>query len=154
MRHSFSLQLIRLSVRWQCKAYSKEGDNAAAEQPGCIVSGEALKRVQKLNIFQPCTNQIGDRYFYTLKENDIIIMKEEWKRFEKNKIREENGGVLPKPKRLKKKMKKKTKSAQTKKTQAEKIMENLPKKAKGEKNIIIYLYYFQNTLASNEFNAL
>ena len=92
---SLLFQLIRLCVTWQCKAYSKAGDKTAAEHPNFIVEGEALKRVRKLNVFEPCTNQIGDRYLYTLKENDCIYMKEEWKRLEKDVIRGENGGSLP-----------------------------------------------------------
>ena len=36
-----------------------------------------------LNVFEPCTLQIGDRNFYTLKEEDIIMMREEWRILEK-----------------------------------------------------------------------
>ena len=36
-----------------------------------------------LNYFEPCTLQIGDRNYYTLKETDIIMMKDEWKKLEK-----------------------------------------------------------------------
>lgn len=36
-----------------------------------------------LNYFEPCTLQIGDRNHYTLKESDIIMMKDEWKKLEK-----------------------------------------------------------------------
>jgi hypothetical protein len=32
-----------------------------------------------LNFFEPSTLQIGDRNYYTLKENDIIMMRDEWK---------------------------------------------------------------------------
>ena len=36
-----------------------------------------------LNVFEPCTLQIGDRNYYTLKTEDIIMLKEEWRKLEK-----------------------------------------------------------------------
>jgi ubiquitin-conjugating enzyme E2 O len=36
-----------------------------------------------LNVFEPCTLQIGDRNYYTLKPDDVIMMRDEWKKLEK-----------------------------------------------------------------------
>jgi hypothetical protein len=36
-----------------------------------------------LNVFEPCTLQLGDRNHYTLKPDDIIMMRDEWRRLEK-----------------------------------------------------------------------
>ena len=94
-------------MAWQYKAYSKYSEEDEIEkrisqsedqQPSFIVEGEALKRVQKINIFEPCANQIGDRYMYTLRENDCIYLKEQWKRLEKDVIRSENEELLPQAK--------------------------------------------------------
>ena len=39
-----------------------------------------------LNVFEPCTLQIGDRNLYTLKEEDVILLKPDWKRLEKESL--------------------------------------------------------------------
>ena len=74
-----------LGVAWQCQAYSKEeplGDLQERE-PNYLVTGEDLKRIRMLNVFEPCTLQIGDRNYYTLKEKDVIMLRDEWKKLEK-----------------------------------------------------------------------
>ena len=45
-----------------------------------------LKQIRMLNVFEPCTLQIGDRNFYTLRETDAVITKAEWKRLEKDQL--------------------------------------------------------------------
>ena len=77
---------MSVTVHWQCRAYAKnhqQNDPSTMEQPANDITGEALNRIKKLNVFEPCTHQIGDRSFYILRENDIVMMKEEWKRLEK-----------------------------------------------------------------------
>ena len=39
-----------------------------------------------LNVFLPCTLQIGDRDFYTMKESDGILQREEWKQLERRTL--------------------------------------------------------------------
>jgi hypothetical protein len=73
-------------------------------------------RVRMLNVFEPCTLQIGDRNFYTLKESDIIMMRNEWRQIEKDSFVGIAGGIgepsKSKIKRLKKTaMAKKTEDA-------------------------------------------
>ena len=81
---------MSISVQWQCKAYTKENnaDESVSyeQQPPSLVEGEALKRVQKLNVFEPATHQIGDRSFYTLKERDVIMMRADWRRLERESL--------------------------------------------------------------------
>ena len=68
-----------------------------------------------LNVFEPCTLQIGDRNFYTLKEEDIIMMRDEWRILEKESFlglgNEESGSGLSKSKSRLKRKKKLSKAA-------------------------------------------
>ncbi len=57
-----------------------------ADQPPYLVPGEDLKQIRMLNVFEPCTLQIGDRNFYTLKETDAVMSKVDWKRLEKDQL--------------------------------------------------------------------
>jgi ubiquitin-conjugating enzyme E2 O len=50
------------------------------------VPAAELKHIRMLNVFEPCTLQIGDRNFYTLKETDAVVSKAEWKRLEKDQL--------------------------------------------------------------------
>lgn len=70
-------------VRWQCKALSFEnegGHEGAHTQPKSVVEGEDLKRLKMLNLFEPCTVSIGDRYYFELTEEDEIINIVDWRR--------------------------------------------------------------------------
>lgn len=79
-----------IGVSWTCRAYSGSDSqdelNKSQQQPKYLVEGEDLKRVKMLNVFEPCTLQIGDRNFYTIKENDILMMKTEWKKLQKDTL--------------------------------------------------------------------
>ena len=85
------IEFKSLGVSWICRAYfssslgeeDKEGKNA---QPKFKIEGEALSRVRMLNVFEPCTLQIGDRNFYTMQEDDLVMMKPEWKRLQKEQL--------------------------------------------------------------------
>lgn len=33
-----------------------------------------------LNVFEPCTLQLGDRNYYSSKEGDVIMTREQWRR--------------------------------------------------------------------------
>jgi len=39
-----------------------------------------------INVFEPCSLQIGDRNYYTLEEHDVIITKDCWRRMQKDKF--------------------------------------------------------------------
>jgi len=82
------IDFISLGVSWICKAYFSSTTNTEElkAQPKYKVEGESLARVKMLNVFEPCTLQIGDRNFYTMKENDIVMMKSEWKKLQKEQL--------------------------------------------------------------------
>ncbi|KAG0729200.1 (E3-independent) E2 ubiquitin-conjugating enzyme UBE2O [Chionoecetes opilio] len=73
------VQVVQLGVRWQCRAFSND-PNVDKEQPKYLVQGEDLKRVKMLNVFEPCTLQLGDRNYYSSKEGDVIMTREQWRR--------------------------------------------------------------------------
>jgi ubiquitin-conjugating enzyme E2 O len=82
-------EVTGVSVNWQCKAYSKSLETEApadAEQPPYTVKGERIKKMRMLNVFAPCTLQIGDRNMFSLREDDVILMREEWKKMEKQAL--------------------------------------------------------------------
>jgi ubiquitin-conjugating enzyme E2 O len=62
------------------------------EQPPYIVPAEELKQIRMLNVFEPCTLQIGDRNFYKLKDTDVVMSKAEWKRLEKDQLAKGKAG--------------------------------------------------------------
>jgi len=82
------IDFVSLGVSWICKAYFSSSNSAeeVKAQPKYKVEGECLARVKMLNVFEPCTLQIGDRNFYTMKDNDIVMMKSEWKKLQKDQL--------------------------------------------------------------------
>ncbi len=102
-----------LGVNWQCRtnggeaaaggmlAQQQQLDSAAAayNPPDYYVEDDKDlgSKVRTLNVFEPCTIQIGDRNFYTLKEGDKVMMKPEWKRLERETLK-----LAPKTKKAKK----------------------------------------------------
>jgi len=79
------IEFAQLGVSWMCKAFSSSAEETKA-QPKYKVEGEDLKRVKMLNVFEPCTLQIGDRNFYLMKENDIVLTKSDWKKLLKDQL--------------------------------------------------------------------
>ncbi|KAK7079276.1 E2/E3 hybrid ubiquitin-protein ligase ube2o [Halocaridina rubra] len=73
------VQVVQLGVRWQCRAFSND-PLAEKEQPKYLVQGEDLKRVKMLNVFEPCTLQLGDRNYYVLKDRDSIMTRDQWRK--------------------------------------------------------------------------
>ena len=50
-------------VNWQCRAYAKDSalSDLNEKQPSTTVEGPDLEKIRMLNVFEPCTLQIGDR---------------------------------------------------------------------------------------------
>ncbi|XP_064478867.1 (E3-independent) E2 ubiquitin-conjugating enzyme UBE2O-like isoform X1 [Ornithodoros turicata] len=75
------VKVLCLYVQGVCKAYQ---DNASAQNDSelikYVIEGETLDRVKMLNIFERCALQIGDRNYYTIKDSDVIVTVDEWKR--------------------------------------------------------------------------
>ncbi|XP_075230933.1 (E3-independent) E2 ubiquitin-conjugating enzyme UBE2O isoform X3 [Lycorma delicatula] len=81
-----SVETESVAVRWQCRAYSKEGAGNDKEQPKPLIRGEDLNKLKLLNVFEPCTLQVGDRNFYIFKEGDVVTTKEQWRKSQKDII--------------------------------------------------------------------
>ncbi|KAF2354207.1 Ubiquitin-conjugating enzyme E2 [Trinorchestia longiramus] len=71
------VEVQALGVRWLCRAYSPDA-TAEAVPPKYHVSGDALSRVRILNVFEPCTLQLGDRNYYTIREGDVLVSRTQW----------------------------------------------------------------------------
>ena len=76
----------KLFVSWLCKANFGSSDANSSEEPGQQVSGEELTQVRMLNVFEPCTLQIGDRNFYSIKDKDLIMSKSEWRKLQLDQL--------------------------------------------------------------------
>ena len=79
----------KICVNWLCRAHcgGAPAPEEKVEQPAPQVTGAAeLDKVRMLNVFEPCTLQIGDRNFFVLKDNDVILSKAEWKRLQKDQL--------------------------------------------------------------------
>lgn len=81
-----SVETESVAVHWQCRAYSKEGAGNDKEQPKPLILGDDLKKLKLLNVFEPCTLQVGDRNFYVFKEGDVVTTKEQWRKTQKETI--------------------------------------------------------------------
>ena len=63
-----------------------EGNSEGERQPQETVEGEQIKKLRMLNVFAPCTLQIGDKNLYTMRETDVVMMREDWKKLERQSI--------------------------------------------------------------------
>jgi ubiquitin-conjugating enzyme E2 O len=50
------------------------------KQPADLVTGDDLKRIKSLNLFDACTVQLGDISFYTPSASDTLLNKKTWRR--------------------------------------------------------------------------
>ncbi|XP_063380866.1 (E3-independent) E2 ubiquitin-conjugating enzyme UBE2O [Cydia fagiglandana] len=81
--HKFTVEAVvteSVGVHWQCRALSKETKEAAPQQPKYLVEGEDLKNLKLLNVFEPCTLQVGDRNFLTIGVEDTFVSKQQWRK--------------------------------------------------------------------------
>ena len=82
------INIVSLGVNWMCRAYfsSDSSKEQHKTQPSFRVDAEKLAKVKMLNIFEPSTLQIGDRNYYTMTENDIMMLKSDWKKLLKDQF--------------------------------------------------------------------
>ncbi|XP_013169343.1 PREDICTED: E2/E3 hybrid ubiquitin-protein ligase UBE2O isoform X2 [Papilio xuthus] len=82
--HKFTVEAVvteSVSVHWQCRALSTLAtDSNAPQQPKFLVEGDDLKNLKLLNVFEPCTLQVGDRNFLTIGPEDTFISKKQWRK--------------------------------------------------------------------------
>lgn len=82
-----SVEIEGVWVNWQCKASceesvidaDKDGDNGIL-QPKCYVTGDDLKRMKRLNLFESCMLQINDKNYLKIEADDQIVGKSQWKK--------------------------------------------------------------------------
>ncbi|XP_042893465.1 (E3-independent) E2 ubiquitin-conjugating enzyme-like isoform X2 [Penaeus japonicus] len=107
------VQVVQLGVRWQCRAFSND-PNIDKEQPKYLVQGEDLKRVKMLNVFEPCTLQLGDRNYYVSKEGDVIMTRDQWRKLMAAQLSADHTNPCPlRPRPAKNKSKRKPRSGLT-----------------------------------------
>jgi ubiquitin-conjugating enzyme E2 O len=75
-----SIETESVGVQWQCRALGDAPGSGPPVQPRFLVEGEDLKRLKLLNLFEPCTLQVGARNFLILTENDTFVTKSQWKK--------------------------------------------------------------------------
>lgn len=92
----FSVESVEIEgvwVNWQCKAScedsvidaSKKGGNGI-QQPKCYVTGDDLKKIKRLNLFESCMLQINDKNYLKIDEGDVMIRKSQWKKEQNNRF--------------------------------------------------------------------
>uniref|UniRef100_A0A182N6M8 UBC core domain-containing protein n=1 Tax=Anopheles dirus TaxID=7168 RepID=A0A182N6M8_9DIPT len=89
-----SVELQGVSVHWQCKVSiedleQKLSEGGGLQQPPEYVTGEDLKRLKMLNLFEPCLLQINDKNYLRLEETDVIGTKQAWRKDMSGKYREQ-----------------------------------------------------------------
>nr|XP_049699494.1 (E3-independent) E2 ubiquitin-conjugating enzyme isoform X2 [Helicoverpa armigera] len=82
--HKFTVEAVMtesVSVHWQCRALcTHPTDPSTPQQPKFLVEGEDLKNLKLLNVFEPCTLQVGDRNFLTIGPEDSFVSKKQWRK--------------------------------------------------------------------------
>uniref|UniRef100_A0AAG5CNL6 UBC core domain-containing protein n=1 Tax=Anopheles atroparvus TaxID=41427 RepID=A0AAG5CNL6_ANOAO len=90
-----SVELQGVTVHWQCKV-SSEADleqklsdvMSGIQQPPEYVTGDDLKRLKKLNMFESCMLQINDKNYLKLEDTDVICAKSAWRKEMTSRYRE------------------------------------------------------------------
>jgi ubiquitin-conjugating enzyme E2 O len=81
----FTVQAVEVDgvyVHWQCKASCEENSEEAHDSaiPKSYITGEDLKRMKRLNLFESCMLQINDKNYLNISESDTIVRKSQWKK--------------------------------------------------------------------------
>lgn len=82
----FTVQTVEMEgvwVHWQCKASCEDIDAELKEgihQPPDYITGEDLKRLKKLNLFESCMLQINDKNYLKIEEGDAFFRKSQWRK--------------------------------------------------------------------------
>ena len=86
------ISFVSIGVSWICRAYfsSDVSNKDLPTHPSFRIEGENLLKVKMLNVFEPCTLQIGDRNYYTLSDSDIVMIKSDWKRLIRDQLLDSN----------------------------------------------------------------
>lgn len=77
------MQVEGIWVHWQCKALSEDSvdlKTGVLQQPKPYVTGDDLKRLKRLNLFESCMLQINDKNYLKITDCDVIIRKSQWEK--------------------------------------------------------------------------
>ncbi|GBP38405.1 hypothetical protein EVAR_28202_1 [Eumeta japonica] len=69
-----------LGLKYLAKSHKEVQKSAIKVKCDVLVTGEDLKRLKLLNVFEPCTLQVGDRNFLTIGPEDTFVSKKQWRR--------------------------------------------------------------------------
>lgn len=77
-----SVDIDGVYVNWQCKASCEENSTTLKESaiPKSYITGDELKRMKRLNLFESCMLQINDKNYLEICESDLIVRKSQWKK--------------------------------------------------------------------------
>lgn len=83
-----SVDITGCYVHWQCKASCEENSSSATDSsiPKSYITGEDLKRMKRLNLFESCMLQINDKNYLEICESDLIVRKSQWKKEQSKNI--------------------------------------------------------------------
>lgn len=89
-----SVETEGVYVHWQCKALSDENEikainaiNGGLLQPKCFVTGDDLKKMKRLNLFESCMLQINDKNYLKIDSTDFFLKKSSWLKDQGSKYR-------------------------------------------------------------------
>lgn len=77
-----SVEIEGVWVDWQCKASCEESNQPDKDAgiPKSYITGDDLKRMKRLNLFESCMLQINDKNYLKICESDVIVRKSQWKK--------------------------------------------------------------------------
>lgn len=79
-----SVEIDGVYVHWQCKASCEDTTSPASSKDSAIpksyITGDDLKRLKRLNLFESCMLQINDKNYLNIEESDVIVRKSQWKK--------------------------------------------------------------------------
>lgn len=82
-----NVEIDGVYVHWQCKASCEENNSATESDSGIpksYITGDDLKRIKRLNLFESCMLQINDKNYLEICETDVVVRKSQWKKEQSN----------------------------------------------------------------------
>ncbi|XP_058466621.1 (E3-independent) E2 ubiquitin-conjugating enzyme [Malaya genurostris] len=96
----FTVQTVDIEgvwVHWQCKASCEDVEaelkKGGIQQPPDYVTGDNLKRLKKLNLFESCMLQINDKNYLKIEPGDMFVKKSQWRKELSSKYRKVVGSA-------------------------------------------------------------
>ncbi|VVC34822.1 Reverse transcriptase domain, partial [Cinara cedri] len=67
-----------VEVEWYCQTTSKI-KGREENWPERIITGDNLKKLKTIDLFESCSIQVGDTHWYTIKDTDNLITMKQWR---------------------------------------------------------------------------